>query len=823
MEPCYQMPNVTTLPVMKFALILSACLGFATTAPAQTTEKSPRARYEALSALRVDASKVYSIDAKQRLELRRPDLQITFEQGNLAFLDAFEGQITGMVFSGRGHVLATPRDALEKQQIARFLGAPMLDQEFYSGYFRFTDGAGEELLHQLQAADYVPHSDEAFGSRWEGYLARLNPSHALRILEEKVSANPKHYFQAGVDGLMTGPFDVVFDQSRDEPVLFGQTRKAGNTTFYDVWASYRPSADTIPATFHALHYDIAATIRPDNSLEGEATIRLRSEIDGERFVLFQLSRALKVESVSSGEGVPLTFFQNEGMTVQQRNSEGSDFLYAFLPEAAKRGREISLRVKYRGNVIEDAGNGVLFVAAREEWYPRFGDTAQFADYDLNMRWPRKLRMVATGMAIEEHEEGEFRAGHWRADKPLPIAGFNLGDYASASVTSATNSVDVYANRQLEAALSRRLETTVEGPPLDNFGILPPGAQIGIHRLPPSPADELKNLGREIETAILFYEKFSGPFPYRSLSVSQIPGTFGQGWPGLLYLSTLSFLSPAAQERAGISASVQERFTEIVPYHEVAHQWWGNVVGWKSYRDQWIDEAIANYLALLFAESQKKTDHTLRVWLERFRKQLVDRYPEADIAAADIGPLSAGSRLNSSKSPYGYETIIYAKGAWVIHMLREMLRQPGTTNPDARFTALLKTISEKYAYRAFTTEDFQREVEAVMTAKMDLEGGRSMEWFFEQWVKGTGIPHYQVEFTAHRAGTGYQIRGKLLQTGVPRSFIASVPLYAAGGTGKNVLLGNVTAAGPETDFHFSVQAPPHKILIDPQMTLLCTSQ
>ncbi|HXM96986.1 MAG TPA: M1 family aminopeptidase [Candidatus Dormibacteraeota bacterium] len=814
---------MTTLPVMKFALILLACFCFATAVPAQTTEKSPRALYEALSALRVDASNVYSIDAQRRLELRRPDLQITFEEGKLAFLSAFEGQLTGVVFSGRGHVLATPRDALEKQQIARFLGAPMLDEEFYSGYFRFTDGAGEELLHQLQTAEYVPHSDEAFGARWESYLARLNPSHALRMLEEMVSANPKHYFQAGLDGLSTGPFDVVFDQSREEPLLLGQTRKNGNTTFYDVWASYQPSADGIPVIYRASHYDIAATIRPDNSLEGETTIRLRSEIDGERLVVFQLSRALKVESVSNSDNAPLIFFQNEGMTVQQRNAEGSDFLYVFLREATKRGREFSLHFKYRGNVIEDAGNGVLFVGAREEWYPRFGDTSQFADYDLNMRWPKKLRMVATGIAIEEHEEGEFRVGHWRSDKPLPIAGFNLGDYASASLTAATNSVDVYANRQLETALSRRLTTTVEGSALDNFGRLSPGAQIEIIRQAPSPADELKNLGREIETAILFYQKFSGPFPYRRLSVSQIPGTFGQGWPGLLYLSTLSFLSPAAQERAGIAPSVQERFTEIVPYHEVAHQWWGNVVGWRSYRDQWIDEAIANYLALLFAESQKKTDHTLRVWLERFRKQLVDKYPEADIAAADIGPLYAGSRLNSSKSPYGYETVIYAKGAWVIHMLREMLRQPGTTNPDARFNALLKTISEKYAYRAFTTEDFQREVEAVMTPKMDLEGGRSMEWFFDQWVKGTGVPHYQVEFTARRATTGYQIRGKLLQTGVPRSFIASVPIYAAGGAGKNVLLGNIIASGPETAFHFNVPAPPHKILIDPQMTLLCTSQ
>ena len=68
-------------------------------------------------------------------------------------------------------------------------------------------------------------------------------------------------------------------------------------------------------------------------------------------------------------------------------------------------------------------------------------------------------------------------------------------------------------------------------------------------------------------------------------------------------------------------------------------------------------------------------------------------------------------------------------------------------------ALLRTISAKYAYRAFSTDDLQHEVEAVMTPSMDLEGGRSMDWFFEQWVRGTGIPHYHAEFSVHHTEKG----------------------------------------------------------------------
>ena len=94
-----------------------------------------------------------------------------------------------------------------------------------------------------------------------------------------------------------------------------------------------------------------------------------------------------------------------------------------------------LHFHYHGNVIEDAGNGVLFVGARESWYPHLGDPAEFAAYDLAIRWPRKLRLVATGSKLNEHEEGEFRIGHWKTEKPTAVAGFNLGEYASSSVTS----------------------------------------------------------------------------------------------------------------------------------------------------------------------------------------------------------------------------------------------------------------------------------------------------------------------------------------------------------------------------------------------------
>jgi len=794
--------------------------------PCRAADPSPRELLASLNALRLDAENVYTISSKDRIEVRQADVALAFDRGRIAFFQPFEGRVTGFVFSGLGHALAFPRDPSEKQQLARFLGAPILDQQFVSAYVRFTDDTAKDLLAQLQRAAVQPAPDSAFTAMWTTNLDRLNASHSLRILVEKFSSPARHFFHAGIDGVVTGPFDVLVDSMRQETLVLGQPRTVAGKTYYHVWASYSlPDSKPPPTSFNSLRYHIETTIRPDNSLDGDASVEFRALPGGAQLLFVQLARSLKVDSVSLDNGPPLTFFQNEGLTEQQLRSHGDDSLCVFLPKPAAAGETFTLRFRYRGNVIENAGNGVLFVGARESWYPHFGDTAEFALYDLTFQWPKRLRLVATGEKSDEREEGDTRMARFKTAQPVPEAGFNLGEYAVISVTSANRSVDVYANKQLEAAiLSRLTRVPASGDPHIPTSFNDPSTPLtSITPFTPSPADALKQLAHEIDSSVNFYEAYSGPFPFHHLGVSQIPGAFGQGWPGLLYLSTLSFLPQEAQQRAGLTAAGQQLFTDIVPFHEVAHQWWGNVVGWASYRDQWIDESIAGYLALLFADSQKNPDQKLHVWLDRYRKNLTAKRPDADIAPADTGSLVLGSRLSSSKSPEAYEQIVYSKGTWIIHMLREMLRQPNSPNPDARFVALLQSLVSKYAQKALSTQQLQREIQAVMTPKMDLEGGRSMEWFFDEYVRGTGVPHYKVEFTSRRTEKGFQVRGKLRQSGVPRSFIAPVPLYVSMGAGRSVFLGNVIASGEETSFSFTTQTDPHRLLIDPHMTLLCVPE
>ncbi|MFI5106279.1 MAG: M1 family aminopeptidase, partial [Terriglobales bacterium] len=347
---------------------------------------------------------------------------------------------------------------------------------------------------------------------------------------------------------------------------------------------------------------------------------------------------------------------------------------------------------------------------------------------------------------------------------------------------------LYANQQLENAI---LELLHKGSAPNATAVLPPDfhsphahtSPAVMPDLPPSPAAVLKRLGSQVADSVHFFEALNGPFPFDHLDVSQIPGSFGQGWPGLVYLSTLVFLTPEAQAQAGLAERTQEEARELMPFHEVAHQWWGNVVGSAIYRDAWIEEGMVNYLALMYTDARKPGEHRLASWLERYRAALSAPIPESTQIVGDAGPLTFGFRLTSSRAPNAYETVTYGKGTWVIHMLREMMRNRGANDPDGRFRELLRAILADYRFRALSTDDFQRAVEQRMTPAMDLESTHSMDWFFAQWVRGTGIPYYSVEFQVKPHGQEFLVTGKLLQTGVDDIFTAAVPLYGGkpGGT------------------------------------------
>jgi len=796
----------------------------AKTPPAQSTTE-PRALYQALNELRPDSEHVFAV---HDIELRRSAIGISLIEGKLAFLTPIGGKVTGAVFTGRAHIIATPRDAAERRSLVTFVGVPLLDQAFSRAYFRFTDDTAGELQRQFAAAGVKPAADRDFAEEWNNTVSNLNSSHSLRVMMDLLSSDPQPYFSAALAGSLSGPFDVLLDRRRDEPVLIGAVRNVpGGGPRYDVWASFAtPDAPPAKENILPVDYRLDTTIGDDLSLSGDAHLHYKAAREGDRMIGVELSRFLTVESVTIEGGAPLVFFHNEDLSRAELGLRGNDLVYIVLAQPMKMAEELRLEIRYHGSVIGDAGNGVYFVGDRGSWYPHVVGLGHFTPFDMTFRWPKKLTLVATGTPADLKEDGPRRSGHWTSSSPIAIAGFNLGEYEKQVAGTGAETVEIYANKQLEDAILSRLSDRTPAfipnvhQPSEGLPQPPPMAGFSEGTIPPSPAGVLKQLGAQILDSIHFFEGINGPFPFDHLDVSPIPGSFGQGWPGLIYLSTLAYLPRETQAEAGLKKGERDELALLLPFHEIAHQWWGNVVGTASYRDAWIQEAMANYLSLMYADNRKPTAHVLTSWLAHYRAQLLEPVPNTGEIVDDSGPLTLGYRLRSAKAPDAYDRIVYGKGTWVIHMLRQMLRDPAAKAPDARFEAMLRSVLVEHRYQAVSADDLQHAAEKQMTAAMDLEGNKKLDWFFDEWVRQTGIPRYSVEFQARPRGQEFLVSGKLHQDNVPDYFIASVPVYGTVSGGKPVLLGTVVATGPQTSFHFTSHFKPSKLAIDPQATILC---
>ena len=263
-------------------------------------------------------------------------------------------------------------------------------------------------------------------------------------------------------------------------------------------------------------------------------------------------------------------------------------------------------------------------------------------------------------------------------------------------------------------------------------------------------------------------------------------------------------------------------------HETAHQWWGDLVAWNGYRDQWIVEALANYSSLMLLESEDPSQ--FRAAMERFREDLLAKNKES-VPLMDAGPVTLGVRLSSSHFPSGYEAISYGRGTWLFHMLRNMLRdaeqksrarRPGTSEAqteDEPFVRALRKLRERYEGKAITTQEMLRVFEEELPPTLWYEGRKSLDWFYQGWVNGTVIPRLELQGVKYSDKAGSTaISGTIRQKDAPNDLVTSVPVYAML-SGKTVLLGRVFADGSETQFHLTAPAGTRKVVLDSNKTLL----
>jgi hypothetical protein len=766
---------------------------------ASTASAQDATEYRDLRASRPDGRKVPVKD----LVLERDAFRITLQSGAVHLLAPLGRDTFGAVFIGQGNYLLNPATPAERRHLQLVSDSTEgLRDRFTKLILLFTDRTAADVLAHAPVETGTP--DSAATRAYDDYLDRQRnelPNFHLRVLADLLNrpARTDGVFLAFVEGQSHSPVLLAVDPlgisnltksfsffGGEEVALFSFNNMNGGLWYASTYAKQAVDGRGKPARMlaDASHYDIETTL-DGGSLRGTTTITFAPTVDGVRILPVELFQRLRIRTAAMDRGgpVPVTVLQEAG---SNNNGDAADVALQFR-EPLQRGAPVKVTLTYEGrDVVTAVGGGVFSIGARDSWYPNVGIFDDVATYSMTFRYPARNDLISVGEQASERTEGGQKVAVWRSQVPIRVAGFNYGDYDKKTLTDAQAgiTVDVYATK---------------GP--ENF--------IAMAGTP---------LADAVNTARVANQYFGTPtFP--RLSLTQQPQmAAAQSWPGLIYLSTISFVGGsdlAMGFRTVDPRALQslKEFGNTVTWHEVAHQWWGHQIGWSSYRDQWLSEGFAEFTSALLLEvnsGKKKADS---FWEAR-RGEVFGR--TTGVANSDAGAITQGFRLRTPRSPQAGQATMYSKGAYIVHMLR-MMMQEGAGDPDRAFKAMMADFVKTWSGKNPSTEDFKAVAERHMNRDMNLAGDGTLDYFFKQWVYGTDIPTLTSALEATDSGAGkYRITGTITQAGVQADFRTRVPIYLDFGNDKTARLGSLALTGAtSTKVNVEVALPqkPRRVFIN----------
>lgn len=720
------------------------------------------------------------------LVLKRDAATFTLTTGEIYFAPTVEDRNVGAVFIGEGELALTPPTEIEKHNLSLFINQPEIRERFDRLVLRFSDKTFEEIKASPQAqmgtnGPQAEHARDAYRDNQELLRKTLRRNVELRTLVDLYNPNRPGFFTAFINGKRYSKLILQYDalgipQVSPEEVLlssYGDTDRGLWTAFHraDEYANGTASTDEDHRIYDITHHEIDGAIRGTKFVAND-TVTLRVLDNGARVLPFRLFSPLRVSRVRDEEGKDLTF-------VQQNKDEDADFGVIF-PKPLEGGKTYKISLEYAGgDALISVGGGNYFVnpGARLTWYPNnegtaFGDRARF---DVTFRYPKGKMLIGTGAPVgPEVDDGDLRVAKWSSgDTQLAVAGFNYGIFKKKQVvdTDTGYTIEYYGNEESPSFMRQANEI---------------GSMNTLGMSGPMLADA--------QNSTRVYNLFFGKLPFNRLALTQQPaGNFGQAWPTLVYMPFTAFMDPTQRYLAtgGNVRFATNNFFRYVAPHEIAHQWWGHMVGWKSYHDQWMSEGFAEFSASLFIQFAMRDEKKfLDFWNEQRDRITQSRPATHDLKPYTVGPVTQGFRLSSGKTYAAYQFLVYPKGAYILHMLRQMMYDRANGG-DKRFMEMMQDFIKSHYNEDVSTEDLKRTVEKFMTKQMDLDRNGKMDWFFNEYVYGTEMPTYRFEYQLVNGGT--TLSGRISQSGVSDKFKMVVPIYVDYGKGF-VKLGSATLSG-----------------------------
>lgn len=708
---------------MRLVCILCILLPWATLCPAETpdTSQSSAANLAAeFEKIAVNPEQTYRV---RDLQFSRGDIKIYLNEGVLSFATPLAGHICAAVFiaqaaeAGDAEILLLPPQRSERASLALYTKTPNLDEHFNSAVFLFSDDTAAELLSKIEqgavrkAPEVATQNEQAANTVLRGASSEIRIRLIQALLDNHKPEDGSFY--AFIGGRDLGGFDLAYQPADPEPISAGRPWNEGGRATFQLWTAFRPRRATpfVERSGVLSDYRIDTTIHPDLSMASVADFTYAAAPGDGRALGFALSARLRVDAATI-DGQPVEIFQPKSPQLEDRE-DGRNFLLVSAG-ALEPGSRHRVQIRYEGSVIRQTGSGGYFVDERNVWYPYVAP--MLTTFDLTFRFTPRLTLVSTGELVSDETVNGVRVVHRRTGVPEGLAGFNLGAYKSSVEEHGPYQVESYAEEK--------------------------------------SAQSLEAVAQKTESVLDYYTKQWTALPIHALAVTPIAGTFGQGFPGLIYLSTVAYLRLEDRPRQLRNARMDTFFSEMLLPHEVAHQWWGNIVIPADYRTGWLPEAMANYSALQVLEQSQSVAAVDEV-LDSYRTDLAQQQNGKPIES--FGPVDFGIRLLDAAGIGVWHSIVYEKGTWVLRMLRERLGAAG-------FRQMQLRLLEEFRAKPISNEDFRRVASAFVPAG---QPDKDLTLFFDTWVYGTGIPQISLAHTSEGQA--------LVVSGVDDDFSADLPV------------------------------------------------
>ncbi len=469
---------------------------------------------------------------------------------------------------------------------------------------------------------------------------------------------------------------------------------------------------------------------------------------------------------------------NSSAPVANYNNDDKEIVVTFVDQIPI-GKETSLTIRYSAKPIyglyfRSPSNGFAeadehmfsqgeMIEARH-WFPCFDHPNSKFTSEITCHVPDGMTVLSNGKEVSRKKDPDGKtAFHWIQDKP----------HVNYLIT-------------LVAGKFRKVEDKYNDVPLSLY-------------VPPSDFNEAASAFAPTKAAMEFFEKEIGvPYPWAQYGQVVVHDYHYGGMEN----TTLTTLSEAAlypkdsencYSHGGMFDSNYSYVSEAIVSHELAHQWFGDLVTCKDWSHVWLNEGFATYYSALFAGHKNGHDDMLYAMYQN--QQMV-------INTKDDRPIFY-RRFKEPVEQFSMNRA-YAKASWVVHMIRAQLG-------EELFRRCIKTYVERYQYKTVGTENLNSVLEEL--------SGRSFDRFFDQWIYGASIPDLNVTYEWDEKEKVAKISVSQQQkTGEQRAkmqFPLSVRFKSKSGTVDRTF--DVTQL--DEDFYVHLDQSPDIVRIDPELCLL----